>query len=73
METSNIDPLTYVNRWFTTPIKVAKNSVLAVIEALDQHPSADDQTAQNYVMPPHRCREQSGRFRIWGENQDCFY
>jgi hypothetical protein len=73
METAKIDPIAYFNRWFTTPIDVAERTVLAVIEALGQHPSADDQTAQDYVMPLRRCREHSGRFRIWGENQDTFY
>ena len=73
METETIDPITYFNHWFATPIDVTEFTVLNVIETLDQHPSADDQTAQDYVMPPRRCREQSGRFRIWGENQDTFY
>jgi len=58
METAKIDPITHFNRWFTTPIDVAEFTVLAVIESLDQHPSADDQTAQDYVMPLRRCREQ---------------
>lgn len=73
METSKIDLITHFNRWFTTPIEVTEFTVLAVIATLDQHPSSDDQTAQDYVMPLRRCREQSGRFRIWGENQDTFY
>ena len=73
MDTAKIDPILHFNRWFTKPIDVNDRTVLAVVEALNQHPSADNQTAQDYVMPLRRCREHAGRFRIWRENQDTFY
>ena len=72
-EVTKIDPITYFNHWFVSPIDVSEFTVLNVIEALDQHPSAEDQNAQDYVMPLRRCREKPGRFRVWAENQDTFY
>src|SRR5437016_10865343 len=70
----NDDPLEYFSRWLTQPIVPAgPRSVLSVLDALNRHPLAQDETAQDYVMPPGRYREKPGRFRIFGENQDTWY
>lgn len=66
-------PIVFFNEWFAEPIVVTDPSVAGVIDALNRHPLADDQTAQDYVMPTRRCRERAGRFRIYGENQDTYY
>jgi hypothetical protein len=67
-------PLDYFNCWLTEPISVSgDHSVQSVLDALNRHPLAQDETAQNYIMPPSRYREVRGRFRILGENQDTWY
>jgi hypothetical protein len=58
-------PIDFFNEWFTEPIVITDPSVAGVIEALNRHPLADDQTAQDYVMPTRRCRECPSRFRIY--------
>jgi hypothetical protein len=69
----NSNAIDYFNRWSKTPICVEGTSVLAVINALNEHPLSTDTTAQDYVMPPKRYFERAGRLRIYGENQDVFY
>jgi hypothetical protein len=67
-------PIDYFNRWLARPIGVASGaSVQSVLDALNRHPLAQDETAQDYVMPAWRYREKPGRFRILGENQDTWY
>lgn len=66
-------PIDFFNEWFADPISAHASSVAGIINALNRHPIADDQTAQDYVMPVRRCRERAGRFRIYGENQDTYY
>ena len=73
LDFSQIKPIDYFNEWFAEPIDLRDDTVLGHIEALTRHPSADDQTAQDYVMPIRRCREHANRFRVWGENQDTYY
>lgn len=63
----------FFSKWLAKRIAVVDNTVAGVIEALNRHSMADDQTAQDYVMPIRRCREYAGRFRIYRENQDTFY
>lgn len=64
----------YFNQWLVEPIRVAEGeSVQSVLDALNRHPLAQDEMASNYIMPPQRYRERSGRFRILGENQDVWY
>ncbi len=70
---SDSTELNSLNRWFVEPFVVADNSVAGIIETLNRHPIADDQTAQDYVMPTRRRREHAGHFRIYGENQDVYY
>jgi hypothetical protein len=67
-------PIDFFNRWLAEPILVAgDDSVQSVIDALNRHPLAEDETAQNFIMPPRRYREKPRRFRILGENQDGWY
>jgi hypothetical protein len=73
MNPRDVDPIEFFNEWFLEPIVVTDHSVAGIIDALNRHPLADDQTAQDYVMPTRRCRERAGRFRIYGENQDVYY
>lgn len=67
------NPIDFFNQWFNEPIVVANISVEGIIEALNLHPLANDETSQNYVMPIWRCREAAGKYRIFGENQDVYY
>lgn len=68
------DPLEYFNRWLTQPITpTSGRSVLSIVDALNRHPLAQDEAAQDYVMPAARYRERPGRFRVFGENQDTWY
>ena len=70
MKLFGLSPIDYFNRWFAEPIRMAGGeSVQSVIDARSRHPLADDETAQNYVMPPRRYWERSGRFRILDELQ----
>lgn len=67
-------PVDVLGRWFAEPLVLGGDrSVAGVLDALNQHAFAQDESAQDYVMPARRYREQAGRFRIWGENQDTFY
>jgi hypothetical protein len=67
-------PIQYFNRWLTEPVRADEgDSVRLVLDALNRHPLAQDETAQNYIMPPSRYRERPDRFRIFGENQDTWY
>jgi hypothetical protein len=67
-------PIAYFNRWLADPIDVVgEPSVRSLVDALNRHPLARDETAQDYFVPPHRYREHPGRFRILGENQDLWY
>jgi len=60
--------------WFRTPLQLpADRSVRGIVDALNAHPLADDEHAQDYVVRPSRYLERPGRFRIWGENQDNHY
>jgi hypothetical protein len=66
-----IESLSY---WFARPLLIsASQSVAQVLDALNDHPLAQDEQAQDYVMPKKRYFDNPGRFRIWGENQDNFY
>lgn len=65
-------PIEYFNEWLAEPIVIQDHSVAGVIEALNHHPMSRDETAQDYVMPLHRCGEHPGRFRIYRENQENF-
>jgi hypothetical protein len=68
------DPICYFNRWLNEPIMLQTEfSVLNVIESLNHHAMAQDETASDYIMPTGRCREAPGKFRILGENQDGWY
>jgi hypothetical protein len=68
------DPILYFNAWLQEPLVVgAERSVLSVMDALNRHPLAQDETANDYIMPAWRYREMAGRFRVYGENQDTFY
>jgi hypothetical protein len=68
-----IHPIDFFNQWFAEPIIVTNNSVAGIIDALNDHPMAQDETAQDYVMRACFYREHPGRFRIYGENQDNYY
>jgi hypothetical protein len=76
---ADIDPLAghpfdTFGPWFRTPLRLPTDrSVRGIVDALNAHPLAGDQHVQDYVMPARRYLEKSGRFRIWGENQDCYY
>jgi hypothetical protein len=68
------DSLGFFNRWLAQPIAPLNGrSVLSVVDALNRHPLARDEQAQDYVMPPARYREKAGRFRVVGENQDNWF
>jgi hypothetical protein len=43
------------------------------MDALNRHPLAGDQTAQDHTIPVQDARDHPGRFRIYGENQYAFY
>lgn len=73
MNPLNTHPIDYFNEWLAQPLCISDNSVAGVIDALNRHPLANDETAQDYVMPTRRCREEPGRFRVYGENQDVYY
>ena len=67
-------PIDYFNRWLKEPIQAADgDSVHSILDAFNRHPLAQDETAQDYIMPPARYREMLGRFRVYGENQDTWY
>jgi len=70
-----VDAISEFNGWFQQPILVPAGdpTVEVVLEAINRHPLAQDEKAQDYVMPSGRCKEQDGRFRIYGENQDTWY
>lgn len=60
--------------WLDPPLIIPDGqTVLQVLNSLNDHPFVKDETAQDYVMPTRRHLEEPGRFRIWGENQDNFY
>jgi hypothetical protein len=69
----DVHPIAFFNEWFAEPFDVRDYSVAGIVDALNGHPIAHDQTAQDYVMPMRRCREHAGRFRVYGENQDVYY
>jgi hypothetical protein len=74
MKLFGYSPIDYFNRWFAEPVGVTGEvSVQSVLDALNRHPIAQDETAQDYIMPAVRYREKPGRFRIFGENQDTWY
>jgi hypothetical protein len=74
MDLATADPIAFFNSWLKDVIHARSgDSVLAVMNALNQHELAHDETAQDYIMPPRRYKEQPGRFRVFGENQDAFY
>ena len=73
MNRRDLHPIAFFNEWFTEPFDVRDYSVAGIVDALNRHPIAADQSAQDYVMPHRRCREHAGRFRIYGENQDVYY
>jgi hypothetical protein len=63
-----------LGRWLDPPLIIPDGqTVQQVLSSLNDHPFAQDETAQDYVMPTKRHLEEPGRFRIWGENQDNFY
>jgi hypothetical protein len=70
-----MDAISEFNAWFQRPILVPprETTVEAVLDAINQHPLAQDESAQDYVMPARRYREHAERFRIYGENQDTWY
>lgn len=68
------DPLEYFRPWMTEPIMPSSGrSVLSVVNALNNHPLARDERAQDSIMPPSRYGEKEGRFRFYAENQDCWH
>lgn len=68
------DPLVYFGRWTTEPVVPSDGrSVLSVMDALNRHPLARDESAQDHVMPAARYREKAGRFRIFEENQGTWH
>ena len=74
MNAFGYSPTDYFNRWLAEPIRSSPNDcVESVLDALNAHPIAQDETAQDYIMPRRRYRERQDRFRIFGENQDTFY
>jgi hypothetical protein len=63
-----------LGQWLDPPLTMsAGKTVQQVLDSLNDHPFVKDETAQDYVMPRRRYREEAGRFRIWRENQDNFY
>lgn len=66
-------PLEYFNAWLSSPIVIPSETVIDFLNAVDEHAIAADQTAPDYFMPSPRWRNNSGRFRIYGENQDTFF
>jgi len=74
MKSFGSSPIPYFNRWLGEPILAAGDeSVQSIIDSLNRHPLAQDETSSDYVMPAQRYRERPGRFRILGENQDLWY
>jgi|GEM_PF-6078145 hypothetical protein len=74
MKLFGYQPIDYFNRWLKEPVQaVDGESVQSILDALNRHPLAQDETAQDYIMPAVRYREMSGRFRVYGENQDNWY
>ncbi len=74
MKLAGFDWIESLSTWFAPRLVIgASQSVTQVLDALNEHPLAHDELAQDYVMPKKRYHESPGRFRIWGENQDNFY
>lgn len=68
------DPVPYFNRWLKEPLLVRPTaSVLEIMDELNRHEIGHDETAQDYIMPPHRYQEEQDEFRILGENQDTWH
>ncbi|MDB5335163.1 MAG: hypothetical protein JWN70_782 [Planctomycetaceae bacterium] len=73
MEPLGIHPLAYFSDWFVQPLVAEDASVKGVMDCLNRHPLATDESACDYVMRERRYYERPGRFRLFGETQDTFY
>jgi hypothetical protein len=63
MNPRNAHPIDFFNEWFKQPIAVVNNSVAGIIDALNRHPMANDQSAQRLML--HRqSRRHQGKFFV---------
>ena len=73
MDPKTTDPLAFFSEWFVEPLVVADRTVASIMEAINAHPLADDQSAQDFFLPLRERSNAPGRQRIWCENQENFY